>query len=74
MKQRLLTEIQLTVLTMKLAGNSYFEISQVLHIHPATVSGKYAAIRRGISKDAYSNVPDVQNVNGDLFSSNLTES
>jgi len=67
MKQRPLTKIQLTVLTMKLAGDSNDQISHVLSIHPATVSNKYSAIRRGIAKGAYNNLPNELNINGDLF-------
>lgn len=68
MKQRSLTKIQLTVLTMKLAGNSNYAISRVLGIHPDTVSNKYSDIRRGMAKGAYNNLPNELNINGDLFS------
>lgn len=68
MKQRPLTKIQLTVLTMKLAGNGNYAISQVVGIHPDTVSNKWTAIQKGIAKGAYNNLPDTLNSTGDLFS------
>lgn len=66
MKQRPLTSIQLTVLTMKMAGENKYAISQFLGIHPDTVSLKYRAILRGIQKGAYNNLPKL-NATGDLF-------
>ncbi len=66
-KQRSLTDIQLTVLTLKNAGNSNYVISQVLGLHPNTVSKKYADIRKGIAKGSYNNLPENINPNGSLF-------
>lgn len=66
-KQRPLTEIQLTVLNLKLDGATNDYISQVLGIHPATVSCKYSDIKRGIAKGAYNNLPERINHQGSLF-------
>lgn len=66
-KQRPLTDIQLTVLRMKLDGNSNDQISAVLGIHPATVSNKYSDLKRGIAKGAYNNLPSDMRSTGDLF-------
>lgn len=67
MKQRPLTRIQLTVIMMKMHGNNNYAISQVLGIHPDTVSNKWTAIQRGIAKGAYNNLPDHLSDSGDLF-------
>jgi DNA-binding CsgD family transcriptional regulator len=67
MKQRPLTDIQLTVLTLKQLGNTNYAISQVLGCHPDTVSNKWTAIKRGIAKGAYNNVPGNLNTTQDLF-------
>ncbi len=67
MKQRPLTEIQLTVLQMKLSGCSREGIGAKLCIHPDTVSGKYQAIMRGIAKGSYNNLPAEYRATGDLF-------
>ena len=67
MKQRALTDIQLTVIMMKIHGNNNYAISQVLGIHPDTVSCKWSAINRGIAKGAYNNLPKHLNASGDLF-------
>lgn len=55
MKQRQLTEIQLTVISMDREGRSDHEIAAKLGIHVGTVRLKRAAIRRGVAKNAYSN-------------------
>jgi transcriptional regulator len=57
-KQRPLTQIQLTVLTLKLDGATNQSIAEILGIHPATVSCKYSDIKRGIAKGAYNNLPE----------------
>lgn len=67
MKQRPLTEIQLTVLNMSLGGKSNSEIAYALSIHPDTVSCKRRAIEKGIKKGAYNNLPDHLKATGDLF-------
>lgn len=67
MKQRNLTDIQIIVLMMKLQGNNNYSISQVLGIHPATVSCKWTAIKKGIAKGAYNNLPEHLNASHDLF-------
>ncbi|MGV3581879.1 MAG: LuxR C-terminal-related transcriptional regulator [Methylophilus sp.] len=66
-KQRQLTEIQLSVLTMRLNGKTTNEIASKLGIHPNTVSKKYRAMMRGIAKGAYSNLPAEFSATGDLF-------
>jgi hypothetical protein len=66
-KQRPLTDIQLTVLKMKLDGKTNYQISDVLGIHPATVSCKYSDLKRGIAKGAYNNLPSEMRSTGDLF-------
>lgn len=68
MKQRPLTDIQLTVIRMKHDGRSNAAIAAALSIHPATVSCKWRDIRKGIAKGAYNNLPDDLCVTGDLFS------
>ena len=67
MKQRALTNIQLTVLTMRMVGRSNYTISAVLGVHPDTVSCKWRAIQKGIAKGAYNNLPESLNATGDLF-------
>jgi len=69
MKKRALTEMQLTVLNMKLNKHTNNEIASVLGIHPDTVSNKWTAIQLGIKKDAYNNVPGHVSFNMDLFES-----
>lgn len=66
-KQRPLTDIQLTVLKMKLEGKTNYQISAVLGIHPDTVSCKYSDLKRGIAKGAYNNLPIEMRSTGDLF-------
>jgi len=67
MKQRPLTETQLTVLNMKLNKHSNNEIAAALGIHPDTVSNKWTAIQSGIGKGAYNNIPGHVSFNLDLF-------
>lgn len=67
MKQRPLTQKQLTVLSMKMAGHTNAAISAVIGVHPDTVSNKYSAIVKGIDKGAYNNLPDTLRLSGDLF-------
>lgn len=67
MKQRALTDIQLTVLNLKRLGNTNYAISQVLGCHPDTVSNKWTAIKHGIEKGAYHNLPVDMRVSKDLF-------
>lgn len=67
MKQRALTDIQLTVLKMHFNGRSNLEIAAVIGVHPATVSCKLRDIRKGMAKGAYHNLPQELNLNGDLF-------
>lgn len=68
MKQRPLTDIQLTVIRMRMEGKSNQAIGHTLSIHPATVSCKWRAIQKGIAKGAYNNLPDDLCTSKDLFS------
>lgn len=66
-KQRRLTDIQLTVLNMKLAKRTNAEIACVIGVHPATVSCKWRDIQKGIKKGAYNNLPGDFPATKDLF-------
>ena len=66
MKQRQLTEIQRRLIELDVAGARDEAIAHELGIHVGTVRAKRAAIRRGIAKHAYSNLPDMPATH-DLF-------
>lgn len=67
-KQRQLTDKQRTLLKMQLSGASDHAIAAAIGTHIGTVRAKRAAINRGISKGAYSDVSAFVQPNYDLFS------
>lgn len=66
-KQRPLTDKQRKLLELDAAGATDEVIAAELAIHPGTVRAKRAALRRGIAKGAYSDLPAMP-ASGDLFS------
>lgn len=69
MAQRDLTDKQRRLIEMDVAGATDAAIAEELGIHIKTVQIKRAAIRRGIAKGAYQNLPAMP-ASGDLFESN----
>lgn len=70
MKQRPLTDIQRRLLEMDVAGATDAAIAAELGVHVKTVALKRAAIRKGIAKGAYNNLPSIP-ASGDLFGENM---
>ncbi len=67
MKQRELTENQLTVLTMRQQGYEIGQIAHRLGLQVQTIRAKERALKKGLTKNAYVLPPELEQPQNDIF-------